>query len=276
MTERQQLSDATCTALQLANFWQDVSRDLEKGRIYIPLDALQKHGLTFEDVEARRFSENYGALMRDLIQRTRALFAQGYPLAATLSTPTCVWTSKCSAEAEWPFSMPSTPSATTRSSIARPSAKASRCACSAVRSSAASARFYPRQAQGMTNHLHLTAPRMQPRGSRDCAPFHWMSPHPTRSAAPSPAIPPAISITPFIFCPSPSASLSALSTPSCVWSTTPPMQPGNVASKQRGLARWRALLDRCLCRRRLRPPNSSRLRRYLLAASRSLRAISMT
>src|SRR6478736_4178570 len=35
---RQQLSDATCTALQLANFWQDVGRDLEKGRIYIPLE----------------------------------------------------------------------------------------------------------------------------------------------------------------------------------------------------------------------------------------------
>jgi squalene synthase HpnC len=34
---RQKMSDATCTALQLANFWQDVSRDLEKGRIYIPL-----------------------------------------------------------------------------------------------------------------------------------------------------------------------------------------------------------------------------------------------
>jgi squalene synthase HpnC/squalene synthase HpnD len=83
---RQQLSDATCTALQLANFWQDVSRDLEKGRIYIPLDALQNHGLSFEDIEARRFSEKYAALMRDLIQRTRALFAEGYPLAATLSS----------------------------------------------------------------------------------------------------------------------------------------------------------------------------------------------
>ena len=44
--ERQRLSDFTCTALQLANFWQDVSRDLEKGRIYIPLEALAAHGLT--------------------------------------------------------------------------------------------------------------------------------------------------------------------------------------------------------------------------------------
>src|SRR6202522_1839218 len=43
---RQAMSDATCTALQLANFWQDVSVDLEKGRIYIPLEALAAHGLT--------------------------------------------------------------------------------------------------------------------------------------------------------------------------------------------------------------------------------------
>ena len=44
--QRQRLSDATCTALQLANFWQDVSRDLEKGRIYIPLDIAATHGLS--------------------------------------------------------------------------------------------------------------------------------------------------------------------------------------------------------------------------------------
>ena len=50
MSERQRLSDFTCTALQLANFWQDVSRDLEKGRIYIPLDALAAHGLSEADI----------------------------------------------------------------------------------------------------------------------------------------------------------------------------------------------------------------------------------
>ncbi len=83
--ERQHLSDATCTALQLANFWQDVSRDLEKGRIYIPLDALREHGLEFADIEARRFSAKYAALMRDLIARTRALFAEGAPLTNRVS-----------------------------------------------------------------------------------------------------------------------------------------------------------------------------------------------
>src|SRR6266852_3495626 len=74
---RQRLSDATCTALQLANFWQDVSRDLEKGRIYIPLDAATAHGLTEADIVERRFDARYIDLMKDLIARARALFAEG-------------------------------------------------------------------------------------------------------------------------------------------------------------------------------------------------------
>jgi squalene synthase HpnC/squalene synthase HpnD len=85
--ERQKLSDYTCTALQLANFWQDVSRDLEKGRIYIPLDALAAHGWTEADIVERRFSPRYVALMKDLIERTRALFAAGMPLAASVEGP---------------------------------------------------------------------------------------------------------------------------------------------------------------------------------------------
>jgi squalene synthase HpnC/squalene synthase HpnD len=79
--ERQRLSDFTCTALQLANFWQDVSRDLEKCRIYIPLEELSKHGLIEEDIVARRFDPRYVALMKSLIARTRELFDAGMPLA---------------------------------------------------------------------------------------------------------------------------------------------------------------------------------------------------
>lgn len=82
--ERQRLSDATCTALQLANFWQDVSRDLEKGRIYIPIDAIERHGLHEKDIEGRVFDQRYAALMRELIGRTRHLFAEGWPLAANV------------------------------------------------------------------------------------------------------------------------------------------------------------------------------------------------
>jgi squalene synthase HpnC len=79
--ERQVLSDATCTALQLANFWQDVSRDLDIGRIYIPLDRAAAHGLTEQEIVERKFDERYVALMKELIVRTRELFAQGQPLA---------------------------------------------------------------------------------------------------------------------------------------------------------------------------------------------------
>ncbi len=79
--ERQRLSDFTCTALQLANFWQDVSRDLDKGRIYIPIEELTKHGLTEADIAARRFDARYVALMKSLIARTRELFEAGLPLA---------------------------------------------------------------------------------------------------------------------------------------------------------------------------------------------------
>jgi len=83
--ERQAMSDATCTALQLANFWQDVERDLEKGRIYIPLDIAAAHGLTETDIVDHRFDERFVGLMKDLIARTRLLFEQGAPLAKMVS-----------------------------------------------------------------------------------------------------------------------------------------------------------------------------------------------
>jgi squalene synthase HpnC len=83
---RQRLSDATCTALQLANFWQDVARDLEKGRIYIPLEALAAHGLTADDIVQRRFDARYVSLMKELVVRTRQLFAEGMPLARSVDS----------------------------------------------------------------------------------------------------------------------------------------------------------------------------------------------
>jgi len=79
--ERHRLSDYTCTALQLANFWQDVSRDLDKGRIYIPMDALAAHGLTETAIVKRKFDSRYAGLMKHLIARTRELFFAGAPLA---------------------------------------------------------------------------------------------------------------------------------------------------------------------------------------------------
>jgi len=78
--ERQRLSDLTCTALQLANFWQDVARDYRIGRIYIPLDAMARHGYSESDLAAGRFDERFACLLRELVERTRDLFEQGLPL----------------------------------------------------------------------------------------------------------------------------------------------------------------------------------------------------
>lgn len=78
---RQALSDATCTALQLANFWQDVIVDLQKDRVYLPLDVLERHGCTVEDLFARRFTPGFRAAMQEAIGVARELFLKGLPLA---------------------------------------------------------------------------------------------------------------------------------------------------------------------------------------------------
>jgi squalene synthase HpnC len=83
--ERQTLSDFTCTALQLANFWQDVKRDLKKDRIYIPIDLLGRHDLHESDLFQEIFDERYVKLMRDLVEQTRDLFQRGLPLAQLVS-----------------------------------------------------------------------------------------------------------------------------------------------------------------------------------------------
>jgi squalene synthase HpnC len=77
---RQHLSDATCTALQLANFWQDVTVDLQKDRVYIPLDVIERHGYSLEELYARRFTPAFREVMREIVARARELFLQGLPL----------------------------------------------------------------------------------------------------------------------------------------------------------------------------------------------------
>jgi squalene synthase HpnC len=79
--ERQALSDATCTALQLANFWQDIVRDLEKGRMYLPLELIERHGYTVGELEARRETPAFRAAMREAVEVARRLFVEGLPLA---------------------------------------------------------------------------------------------------------------------------------------------------------------------------------------------------
>jgi squalene synthase HpnC len=78
--ERQQLSDYTCTALQLANFWQDVSVDYGKGRIYLPLEDLRRFGVTGDDIVQRRATPQFIAMMKFEVERSRDWFARGFPL----------------------------------------------------------------------------------------------------------------------------------------------------------------------------------------------------
>jgi squalene synthase HpnC len=80
--ERQQLSDFTCTALQLANFWQDVTVDYAKGRIYLPLEDLRRFGVTEEDISARRNTPAFCAMMQFEVERARDWFNRGLPLIA--------------------------------------------------------------------------------------------------------------------------------------------------------------------------------------------------
>jgi len=78
--ERQMLSDYTCTALQLANFWQDVSVDYAKGRIYLPLEDLRTFRVTEADIAERRNSAQFCDMIAFQVERTRNWFQRGLPL----------------------------------------------------------------------------------------------------------------------------------------------------------------------------------------------------
>ncbi|MBS1791126.1 MAG: squalene synthase HpnC [Acidobacteria bacterium] len=80
-----QLSDHICTALQLANFWQDVSVDIRKDRIYLPQDDMQQFGVTVEDLRAARFSPQFAELLKFQVERTWELFRQGRELPELVS-----------------------------------------------------------------------------------------------------------------------------------------------------------------------------------------------
>jgi squalene synthase HpnC len=97
-------SDAICTGLQLANFWQDVAVDWAKGRVYLPQDALARHGVREDQIASARlahasdvdrasavsaplpgtFAHNWQALMRERVNHARRLLVGGAPLATRL------------------------------------------------------------------------------------------------------------------------------------------------------------------------------------------------
>ncbi|HEY1629098.1 MAG TPA: squalene synthase HpnC [Tepidisphaeraceae bacterium] len=79
--QRQQLSDLTCTALQLANFWQDVRRDLlELDRIYIPAESMRKFAVAETQLRELRCDDRFRALLKFEVDRTAAMFARGEKL----------------------------------------------------------------------------------------------------------------------------------------------------------------------------------------------------
>ncbi len=82
--ESHRLSDATCTALQLANFWQDVRRDYVMGRIYLPLEDMERFGYSEADLAAGVVNDNFRELMAFEVDRAQALFEEGYALVDRL------------------------------------------------------------------------------------------------------------------------------------------------------------------------------------------------
>jgi squalene synthase HpnC len=82
--ERIELSDAVCTALQLAEHWQDVVEDLGRGRIYLPAEDLERFGVDEHDLVRSPAPSNVRALMEFEVQRGRELLDRGAPLVRTL------------------------------------------------------------------------------------------------------------------------------------------------------------------------------------------------
>lgn len=78
--KRAALADHICTALQLANFWQDVARDFDIGRVYLPEEDRKQFGYSEADLNGRRFTSAFAALLRFEVERARDLFYRGYPL----------------------------------------------------------------------------------------------------------------------------------------------------------------------------------------------------
>lgn len=78
--ENFRLSDATCSALQLANFWQDVRVDFAKGRVYLPQDDMQHYGVSDETIARGVATEGFRALLRKEVDFARSLFEEGLPL----------------------------------------------------------------------------------------------------------------------------------------------------------------------------------------------------
>ncbi len=88
-------SDEICTALQLANFWQDVAVDLEKDRIYLPQDEMARFGVTESELFSGHMSEKIRGLMEFQVARTQEMFDRGYPLCKAVPSRRLSMELKC-------------------------------------------------------------------------------------------------------------------------------------------------------------------------------------
>ena len=82
--ERVRQSDAICSGLQLANFWQDIALDWRKGRVYLPQDEMLAHDVSEEHIASGRCDGRWRALIAFEVQRTRAMLESGRALADAL------------------------------------------------------------------------------------------------------------------------------------------------------------------------------------------------
>ena len=74
------LSDKICTALQLANHWQDVREDWNRGRIYLPQKDMERFEVSEQDIDRKNCSGRFKSLMRFEVERAQDLLHEGLPL----------------------------------------------------------------------------------------------------------------------------------------------------------------------------------------------------
>ena len=108
---RAELSDRSAPGLQLANFWQDVARDLDIGRVYLPAEDRRRFGYSDDDLARPAFTPAFAELMRFEVERARQLFVEGMPLVPLMPADVRP-TSSYSLAVAWAFSEKSKKSVT--------------------------------------------------------------------------------------------------------------------------------------------------------------------
>ncbi len=83
--ENERLSDLICSALQLSNFWQDISVDTGRNRFYISRTDLERFGLTLDDLRTAEKKSEFRTMMAALVRRTKTMFEEGKPLIGRVS-----------------------------------------------------------------------------------------------------------------------------------------------------------------------------------------------